>query len=189
MGWDGMLLQRDCDSCGRPLNENGKRPAELYAGTSTGLCYGCERKKPFVVRRFRDGALRISYPPHSPAWRRDRQEYIAYPDCEACDGKGKTIIYRSFGRGGSYPAYCGKCLNRYWEEPLRKRAGASQKKLLNRMQRKYEDELRVRRIITRARRGTAPQDLVDEARAVVLAWYVAAKAKLDAAEERMKVWV
>lgn len=45
MAWDGMLGpigSIHCNRCGKPLNKDGGHPAELYAGTYTGLCYGCQ---------------------------------------------------------------------------------------------------------------------------------------------------
>ena len=40
--WDGMYPQHECSGCGKLLNADGGHPAELYAGTYTGLCYECE---------------------------------------------------------------------------------------------------------------------------------------------------
>lgn len=95
------------------------RPAELYAGTFTGLCYACEKGGPRLLRRDWDGALHISYPPHCPAWRRDREVEIAYADCPECKGSGRHYVSRADSEGGSYYRYCRTCLDRYCAEPHR----------------------------------------------------------------------
>jgi hypothetical protein len=95
------------------------RPAELYAGTFTGLCYACEKGGPRLLRRDWDGALHISYPPHCPAWRRDREVQIAYADCPECKGTGRHYVSRADAQGGSYYQFCRPCLDRYCAEPHR----------------------------------------------------------------------
>ena len=120
MSWDGMYPPHPCRECGKQLNADGGHPAELYAGTYTGLCYGCERKPVRIVQSYEDGAIRLSYAPHCPSWRREREEYQAYPNCPDCDGKGMKIIDRSFAHGGPYPAYCKPCSDRFWNYPPRK---------------------------------------------------------------------
>jgi len=116
--WDGMYPKHSCKKCGKPLNADGNHPAELYTGTYTGLCYGCEKSSAYVVKEYRDGAKRISYPPHCPSWRRNREEFVAYDDCPDCGGKGRKMISRTFGVGGSYPINCEKCADRYYGESL-----------------------------------------------------------------------
>jgi hypothetical protein len=100
-----------CRVCGKRLNADGHHPAELYAGTFTGLCYGCERGAAYVVpdSELPDGARRVSHPPSCPSWRRDRTEHWAYPDCEECGGMGARMRY---GRNGQYTEYCRPCLTR-----------------------------------------------------------------------------
>jgi hypothetical protein len=100
-----------CKACGKVLNADGGHPAELYAGTYTGLCYGCERAGTYVVpdSELPDGARRISWPPACPSWRRDRTEHWAYPDCEDCKGKGARMRY---GRNGQWTEYCRPCMTR-----------------------------------------------------------------------------
>lgn len=107
----GMLPAAPCARCGRPLGESG-RPAELYAGTFTGLCYGCERTGPYPAGHLPDGAVRFSYPPHCPSWRRDREEFWAYPDCADCGGAGCHWQYRNSVMGGSYRTHCAPCQER-----------------------------------------------------------------------------
>lgn len=118
--WDGMLPARSCTGCGKQLNADGNHPAELYAGTYTGLCYTCEKKPFFVTRTEFDGALILSYPPHCPSWRRDRETFIAYDDCEKCHGKGRFMVSRSFSQGGPYPKNCDVCSARYHNNPIRR---------------------------------------------------------------------
>jgi hypothetical protein len=100
-----------CKACGKVLNADGGHPAELYAGTYTGLCYGCERGGPYVVpdSELPDGARRVSWPPACPSWRRDRTEHWAYPDCEDCKGQGARMRY---GRNGQWTEGCRSCLTR-----------------------------------------------------------------------------
>lgn len=115
-----------CQVCGAVLggtkyeDASYDRPAELYAGTYTGLCYKCQNSDAYVVKTEWDGAQTISYPPHCPSWRRDRETYTAYADCQECQGQGRHYISRSFAEGGSYYRYCPTCLDRYCNEAHRK---------------------------------------------------------------------
>ena len=120
MSWDGMYHQHNCKQCGKPLNADGGHPAELYAGTYTGLCYHCQNEGPYVVKAYCDGAQRISCPPHCPSWRRDREEYTAYPDCPDCHGTGRHYVSRADGKGGSYYRHCECCFERFYAHPGRK---------------------------------------------------------------------
>lgn len=115
MLWDdrGMYPQHPCTGCGRPLNADGGRPAELYAGTYTGLCYACERKGPFVVATFEDGCQLVSHPPHCPAWRRDREMYHWYEGCDQCQ-QGRVWVSRAFSEGGPYTRSCPVCAPRHY---------------------------------------------------------------------------
>lgn len=108
-----------CQRCGKLLNADGGHPAEIYAGTFNGLCYGCTAAGPYVVRvSLLDGARVLSYPPHCPSWRRDRETFTAYADCGTCNGSGVQGRGRSAG-GGSYPEYCKPCIRRYSGHPVR----------------------------------------------------------------------
>jgi len=111
--WDGMYPQHPCKGCGKPLNADGGHPAELYAGTYTALCYGCERKAPFVVREFLDGGATVSHPPSCPSWRRDREEFYWYPDCTVCR-MGAVWVSRSLSEGGGYNTHCDTCSKRHY---------------------------------------------------------------------------
>jgi hypothetical protein len=91
-----------------------RNPAELYLGTYTGLCYECERAGVIVVETFPDGAKTLCYPPHCPSWRRDREHYVAYPDCPDCKGVGRKMISRELSRGGNYPESCKRCAEKFW---------------------------------------------------------------------------
>jgi hypothetical protein len=100
-----------CTRCGKPLNADGNHPAELYLGTFNGLCYGCTAAGPYVVKvSLLDGARVLSYPPHCPSWRRDREEFTAYPDCGTCKGSG---VQRSCVGQTGYREYCKPCIRRY----------------------------------------------------------------------------
>jgi len=110
-----------CDQCGKELSgENGPRPAESYAGSFTGLCYSCQNGGPYIVKEHFDGAITRSYPPHSPSWRRDREEQTGYPDCPECNGSGRKYHDQPLSRGGGYYGYCEPCFNKYYNHPLRK---------------------------------------------------------------------
>lgn len=120
MDRDGMLpAWMFCMRCNKTLNADGNHPAELYLGTFTGLCYGCAAAGPYVARvSLLDGARVLSYPPHCPSWRRDRETYTGYPDCEACQGSGVQGHGTSAG-GGRYRLYCRACIERYGSHPVR----------------------------------------------------------------------
>lgn len=108
-----------CLRCGKQLNADGGHPAELYAGTFNGLCYGCTSADHYVARvSLLDGAMMISWPPSCPSWRRDREEHIAYPGCASCKGTGVQGLGSSVG-GGTYHEYCRECLARYFSHPVR----------------------------------------------------------------------
>ena len=107
---NGYLPEHNCRVCGSVLLKE-----ERYLGIYTGLCYKCEKRKPFVEKECENGAYWISYPPHCPSWRRDRERFVAYWDCMECGGKGRIMIKRAFGLGGSYPKQCRACWNRYLE--------------------------------------------------------------------------
>ena len=115
MDTHGMLPRQPCRQCGKPLNGDGRHPAELYAGTFTGLCYSCQNSGRYVVETYPDGARLLSFPPHCPSWRRDREEYIAYENCPDCQGKGHITVSRSCSQGGPYPIHCSRCLTRFYK--------------------------------------------------------------------------
>jgi len=115
----GMFPDQKCLICGKQLNKDGRYPAELYAGTFTGLCYACTSSKAYRVAVFYDGAERWSYPPHCPSWRRARETYTAYPDCTECNGRGRIVISRANSRGGLYTEQCRTCSDRFRNEPKR----------------------------------------------------------------------
>jgi hypothetical protein len=115
MDRDGMFPPRPCRNCGKPLNADGNHPAELYAGTFTGLCYGCERAAPYIQQRWADGAQLVSHPPSCPSWRRDRETFVGYPDCPTCAGAG--VEQTTWTAGGPARHYCRGCIARFsaWE--------------------------------------------------------------------------
>lgn len=104
-----------CLRCGKPLDgENGRNPAESYAGTFTGLCYPCSGVPAYVeVIYIFDGAQRVSWPPHLPSWRRSREDFTGYPDCENCEGMGATRGYSPGTWGGQMWNYCKPCSERF----------------------------------------------------------------------------
>lgn len=117
----GFLPPADCSHCGQPLQGQGSgRPAELYAGTYTGLCYSCATRAPECTGvAVLDGAQYWEYPPHAPSWRRDREGgHVGYPDCVKCSGRGVTNWPVSSGTGY---IQCADCTARYDAQPLRKR--------------------------------------------------------------------
>jgi hypothetical protein len=104
-----------CLRCGKPLDgEHGRNPAETYAGTYNGLCYPCTGKEPYVEAIYTfDGAQRVSWPPHCPSWRRDRESFKGYPDCENCKGMGATRGYSGGMWSGPMWHYCHPCSERF----------------------------------------------------------------------------
>lgn len=100
-----------CKVCGKVLNADGGHPAELYAGTYSGLCYACERGPAYVVpdSELPDGGRLVSHPPACPSWRRDRTTHWGYPDCEECKGQGAR---KRYGHNGDYTEYCRACMAR-----------------------------------------------------------------------------
>ncbi len=104
-----------CKVCKKTLNANGLHPAELYAGTYTGLCYTCEQKPYYVAKTYAlDDAMILSYPPSCPSWRRNRETYYAFGECPACKGTGITSALYA-----NHREQCKDCLNRYFTHPLR----------------------------------------------------------------------
>lgn len=123
-GWDGFIRipgGLTCGICGNVLgsiDDPRSNPAESYAGTYTGLCYGCERSATWACYRCDDGLIYYSHPPHSPSWRRDREFYVAYEDCTACRS-GAVRGSRSDAMGGSYNTQCKECQGKCDSHPER----------------------------------------------------------------------
>jgi len=197
MTWDGMLPPQDCQRCGKPLNADGGHPAELYAGTFTGLCYTCEREGPYVVKTYSaDGARRISYPPSCPSHRRDREEHIAYPDCHQCKGTGRITVDRPWRTGGGYHKPCDACLQRFSAHPGRKWAGARSTALYNAGNALWNDRLRAAglhgKLLAVRKTGEEPPqevaDLVEDLRQATIARLRALQERLDAVATRRGYW-
>ena len=184
----GFLPKHNCKSCKGPLDTTGDRPAELYLGTYTGLCNKCTMAGSFVVKEYRDGALKISYAPHCPSWRRDREEYIAYSDCEICRGTGRLYVSRSMSQGGSYYRYCSQCLNRYSNESLRVWASNRRGIINDAAQTTWEQVLRKNRLIAKAKKGDIPVDRVKELSRPVHEKRERALGRLDKLAEEWGVW-
>ena len=117
----GYFPAQPCRQCGNALQgADSDRPAELYAGTYTGLCYTCERGPGFIAQICELDGMRVwDYPPHCPSYRRDRETFTAYPDCQECEGLGCKFVSRSFGQGGPYYSQCGTCSVRRSKHPAR----------------------------------------------------------------------
>jgi hypothetical protein len=120
MSWDGFYPDVTCTRCGKimgdKVGDSYNRPAEVYAGTYTGLCNVCMNEADYTVKEYGCGAKLISTKPNLPSYRRDRQEHIAYTDCLVCSGKG-WIMER--GQHGSYKGYCKACMTRFYNYPQR----------------------------------------------------------------------
>ncbi len=118
---DGMYPQHNCSDCGKSLNADGGHPAELYAGTYTGLCYDCERKPQVTMRKYtRDNALMVSCPPLCPSHRRDRETFHVYADCPDCAGVVKTEWHSGHPWGYTSYVRCTTCRERFYNAPWRK---------------------------------------------------------------------
>lgn len=120
MDQDGFYPPHPCERCGQLLQGfNGNNPAELYAGTYTGLCNKCMREPVYVVGESDlDGVKLLSYPPACPSWSRERFLCWAYEDCPNCNGNGRHIVWS--GSGGQFSSHCKVCFDRYWGHPVRK---------------------------------------------------------------------
>lgn len=125
--------------CGQPLRVDH---GETHAGRFNGLCERCTKSGPYLEAvAVLDGCQRLSYPPHLPSWRRDREHFRGYEDCAECGGRG---IARERGRditGGPYPVRCKACSNRYDAHPLRSWAGGWRHQIAAAAQAEYEHRL------------------------------------------------
>lgn len=108
-----------CLTCGKPLNPNGHRPAETYAGTFTGECYSCQGRGAFFTGvTFASGAQVWSHPPHCPAWRRDRETFTYWPGCEGQGCATGRVMKNSAGPfGGQHSAQCPACWAKHEAHP------------------------------------------------------------------------
>lgn len=121
MDANGFYPAHGCRRCGTPLQGQGSgRPAELYAGTYTGLCYPCTSKPgPLDEAPGPGGSRLVSFPPPLPSHRRDRVQFVAFGDCLACGGAGSSshyVEYRDwYGRpcsGVNHREQCRPCEER-----------------------------------------------------------------------------
>lgn len=114
MDSQGMLAgpgEMPCRVCGKPLNPNGHRPAEVYAGTFTGECYSCQSRPFFPTGNVAgSGGIYMSHPPSCPSWRRDREIHLGFPDCATCKGGGAVWA----GGGAHGKQSCEDC--RKWHD-------------------------------------------------------------------------
>ena len=122
MSWRGFLPEGvQCTGCGAELQGEGSgRPAESYLGTYTGLCHSCTSQGPVrdESSQYVSGAWSWSHPPALPSWRRDRERYFAFSDCQKCKGQGCVTQSRSSVTGGSYGTQCSTCSDRHQKHPL-----------------------------------------------------------------------
>lgn len=165
-----------CNRCGAVLNVDGGHPAELYAGTYTGLCDRCTRAGPYVIKTYLDGAQLIDVAPSSPAHRRDREKYFAYSDCDVCGGEGHRRIVRADARGGSYNHQCPVCAERFYGHPERERYHKTRMRLEDAYQALYVISLKKARLFSAAKRG----DKADKIKPI--------QARVQACYDRMCVW-
>jgi hypothetical protein len=177
MAWDGMLAPSVCKRCNKPLNADGGHPAELYAGTYNGLCYACTGSGEYSEGKQADGAETWNFPPHCPAWRRDRETFIGYAGCETCGGHGRIMHYRSYATGGPYPNQCELCSARYYAHPFRKWAGARWGRITRAAQAVYEAKLKAAKLYRLAKRGEAPKGQVAAIQEAVLTRFRHASAR------------
>lgn len=120
MAWNGFLPDHPCKGCGKPLHgQDSGYPAELYAGTYTGLCYACTSKPAFRLTDYEyvSGAVRWSHAPYCPSHRRDRATFFGFEDCKKCRGRGQVVKPGSFSFS-SYAAQCEECSKRHYAHPL-----------------------------------------------------------------------
>jgi len=125
MNKEGYLPEHNCKQCNNPLSKT-----ERYLGIYTGLCNHCMNMSAYIVAVYKiDNCLIVSHPPNSPSHRRDRSEHHAYIDCSICKGTGHIYVSRSFTVGGSYYRYCRDCLDRYYNQSMRKADEADRKEI------------------------------------------------------------
>ena len=119
MSFNGFFPPHPCKNCGKMLDYEKTGEPSNYAGSSqyTGECYSCNQRPSFILKTLVDGCNEISFPAHNPSYRRQREEFHAYPNCDDCGGQGHKIAYSS---GWSYREYCKTCFDRYYAFPLRK---------------------------------------------------------------------
>lgn len=120
MDENGFLPPQPCRRCGRQLEGEGSgRPAELYAGTFTGLCNGCTNAPDYSMSDPGDPKANIvSCSPALPSWRRDRETFVAFADCPYCLGHG--YAWRS-GSTHRWRQQCDVCADRRWNRYARAR--------------------------------------------------------------------
>jgi hypothetical protein len=163
MNDNGMLPRHNCKQCGKPLNADGGHPAELYAGTYTGLCYTCEKSgERLIFADTLDGAQTWEFPPHCPAWRRSRERFIGYSDCKQCGGKGRLWSYQSDSLGGNYTIQCADCAARYWAHPLRFWESERAHTIGQAARNLYYAELRRRKLLKAAKSNSIPADVLEK---------------------------
>lgn len=111
MAWDGFYPPTPCKRCGKALHGQGTGyPAELYAGTYTGLCYPCTDEPPYFTGEVElSGAKSYSHPPSCPSHRRDRETKLFFEGCDCTFG--------SRGSSWSYRAQCKKCSEQHYNHP------------------------------------------------------------------------
>lgn len=173
MSWDGMLGPPGvltCKRCNRHLNPNGDRPAEVYAGTFTGLCYACQdRGAEIIATDPLDGAICIEYPPHCPSYRRDRESYWGYADCQRCNGKCSIVVPRDFGNGGPYRQSCSVCWEKYHNNPVRKWTRDKRQKISRIANEMFCREIKNRRKKLKLKKNDlTPESILNEIRAPLL---------------------
>lgn len=201
--WDGRIAdpgEIPCKACGKPLNAAGMYPAETYMGTFNGLCYPCTGAGPFLLETEHDGAEWWSHPPHCPSWRRDRERFLTYADCDAVRPVGREVVpascYRTKGavhvsrsdaHGGSYNESCGACWARWSADPIRTWHDVETKAAKARADAEYKRQVLAALGLKKFPKGFfVPMELQQSVSDGILPGYRAEQVALDAEFERRK---
>jgi hypothetical protein len=157
----GMLPAQPCRGCGRQLNADGHHPAELYAGTFTGLCYPCTDAVAFRVGEPSrlDGAERWSHRPYCPSHRREREIRVWYPDCDHPKCHHGQTTHSSYSNPWGWVQQCETCSKRYYQHPIRARAIQRTRSIREVSMRLFEQQVKRERCQRKVKRG---ENLPDE---------------------------
>lgn len=185
----GMFPQHDCYQCRTPLNADGGHPAELYAGTYTGLCYRCQNGPVYVEAYYPfDGAIVLNYAPHCPSWRRDRELYTAYPDCQECRGRGMLWVSRAMSMGGSYRSFCNTCSNRFHFHPTRNHHSKRVSRIYSAAQNLFRKKVKGKERYAKRRGREVSDAVIEQLRQEFLARHAKAMERYERLRDRSGVF-